>query len=62
MPTLGKPVSEMAALDKKQKVSLCKFKKRANAIELERKDNRKGENSIYKRRQRWDRPAVAALS
>ena len=44
MPTLGKPVSEMAALDKKQKVSLYKFKKRANTIELERKDNRKGEN------------------
>ena len=61
LPTLGKPISEMAALGKKQKVALNKFKKRADAIELERDDNRKGENSIFRRQQHWDRPNVADL-
>lgn len=62
LPMLGKPISEMAALDKKQKLSLNKFKKKANAIGLEREDSRKGDNSIFrKEQQRWDRPDIATL-
>ena len=61
LPTLGTPISEMAALDKKQNVACNKFKKKAHAIELERADSRKGENSIYRKLQPWDRPNISSL-
>jgi len=51
----------MVALDKKQIAAVTRLKKRADALELEREDSRKGENSIYRKMQPWERPHVSTL-
>ena len=61
LPILGKQVSEIAALDKKQMVAVNKFGERADIIHREREVSREGAISIYRKLQPWERPEVNDL-